>query len=122
MAIDFGKLSTGSNVDTIINPRELFSALPGKNASKFQYPRDVQSQVWEGWFDRRKEPDLVLKMNTGSGKTIVGLLILKSCLNEKISPAVYIVPDNYLVKQVEDEAKDLGIDTVSFPVKWTVQK
>ncbi|MEX2490015.1 MAG: DEAD/DEAH box helicase family protein [Pseudomonadales bacterium] len=111
MAIDFGKLSTGSNVDTIISPRELFSALPGKNAAKFQYPRDVQSQVWEGWFERREESDLILKMNTGSGKTVVGLLILKSCLNEKKTPAVYIVPDNYLVNQVRDEAKDLGIDT-----------
>lgn len=111
MSIDFGKLNTGNNVDTILHPRELFSALPGKNPRKFQYPRDVQSQVWEGWFKRRNESDLIIKMNTGSGKTIVGLLLLKSCLNEKKSPAVYIVPDNYLVQQVRNEAKDLGIDT-----------
>ena len=39
-------------------------------------------------------------MNTGSGKTVVGLLILKSCLNEEKGPAVYVVPDSYLVKQV----------------------
>ena len=110
MKIDFGKLNTGSNVNTIIHPRELFTALP-KKEEKFQYPRDVQSQVWDSWFERRNESDLVLKMNTGSGKTIVGLLILKSCLNEKKSPAVYIVPDNYLVQQVENEATGLGIET-----------
>lgn len=110
MKIDFGKLNTGSNVNTIIQPRELFTALPQKE-EKFQYPRDVQSQVWDNWFNRREESDLVLKMNTGSGKTIVGLLILKSCLNEKKSPAVYIVPDNYLVQQVENEAAALGVET-----------
>jgi Type III restriction enzyme, res subunit/Helicase C-terminal domain len=72
--------------------------------------RDVQAQVWDHWFSRRSEQDLVIKMNTGSGKTVVGLLILKSCLNEGKGPAVYVVPDNYLIKQVTGEAKDLGIE------------
>jgi len=115
MAINFGKLNTANTVDTIIHPRELFSALPSKIEGKFQYPRDVQAQVWEKWFQRKNERDLVIKMNTGSGKTIVGLLILKSSLNEKKYPAVYIVPDNFLVAQVESEAKDLGIETTTDP-------
>lgn len=49
-------------------------------------------------------------MNTGSGKTVVGLLILKSCLNEGKSPAVYVCPDSYLVRQVVDAAKELGVE------------
>ena len=48
-------------------------------------------------------------MNTGSGKTVVGLIMLQSCLNEEKGPAIYVVPDNYLVKQVIDEAMRLGI-------------
>ena len=52
-------------------------------------------------------------MNTGSGKTVVGLLILQSCLNEGKGPAVYVVPDNYLVAQVCEEAKKLGILTTT---------
>ncbi len=48
-------------------------------------------------------------MNTGSGKTIVGLLCLQSCLNEGKGPAVYVVPDNFLITQVVAEAGDLGI-------------
>lgn len=48
-------------------------------------------------------------MNTGSGKTSVGLIILKSCINEGEGPAVYVVPDNYLVEQVVLEANQLGI-------------
>lgn len=110
MVIDFGKLSTGGTVDTVLQPREIFTALPNKQEGKFQYPRDVQSQVWDHWFKRRDENDLVIRMNTGSGKTVVGLLILKSCLNENKGPVVYIAPDNYLVAQVSEEAKNLGIE------------
>lgn len=108
--IDFSKIGTGATVDTVLPPREIFNALPQKNALKFQYPRDVQSQVWANWFERRDEDSLVIKMNTGGGKTVVGLLILKSSLNEGKSPAVYICPDNYLVKQVIDAAKELGVE------------
>ena len=48
-------------------------------------------------------------MNTGSGKTVVGLVLLKSYLNRQKGKAVYIVPDNYLTKQVIEESKKLGI-------------
>jgi superfamily II DNA or RNA helicase len=89
MAIDFGKINIGNNSNKAIHPREIFTALPNKQEGKFEYPRDVQAQVWESWFSRRDERDLVIKMNTGSGKTVVGLLILKSCLNENKGPAVY---------------------------------
>jgi len=115
MALDFNLLGTGQTVDTVLSPREIFNALPSKISTKFQYPRDVQAQVWAKWFERKDEPNLVLKMNTGGGKTLVGLLILKSCLNEKKGPAVYIVPDNYLVKQVLSEATELGIEVTEDP-------
>lgn len=110
MNLDFSKIGTGNSVDTILQPREIFNALPLKNATKYQYPRDVQSQVWAKWFERRNEKSLVVKMNTGSGKTVVGLLMLKSCLNEGKGPAVFICPDTYLMKQVMDSAKELGVE------------
>ena len=58
----------------------------------------------KNWFDRRPERDLVIKQNTGGGKTVVGLLIAQSSLNEGFGPAAYVVPDTYLVQQVLDEA------------------
>lgn len=48
-------------------------------------------------------------MNTGSGKTLVALLILQSCLNEGVGPALYVVPDKFLVEQVKTQADALGI-------------
>lgn len=91
-----------------IEPRELFMNLPSR-AAEYGYPRDVQGEVWKKWFDKRNEKNVIIKMNTGSGKTVVGLIILQSCLNEGLGPAIYAVPDKFLVNQVMKEAKKLGI-------------
>ena len=91
-----------------IEPREIFMSLPQKD-KHYEYPRDVQSEVWKKWFPVRDRKNCIIKMNTGSGKTVVGLIILQSCLNEGKGPAVYVVPDNYLVSQVCAEAEKLGI-------------
>lgn len=107
MAINFSKLKSSSDKNSI-EPRDIFMSLPLKDKN-YSYPRDVQTEVWKQWFDKRNEKNTIIKMNTGSGKTIVGLTILQSCLNEGKGPAVYVVPDNFLVEQVCDEANKLGI-------------
>ncbi|MBO5494506.1 MAG: DEAD/DEAH box helicase family protein [Eubacterium sp.] len=110
MNIDFSKLTFNQN--THLNPRDIFMSLPSKN-KKYEYPRDVQSEVWNKWFEQRNEKNNIIKMNTGSGKTTIGLLVLQSCLNEGMGPAVYVVPDTYLVNQVCNEASNLGIAVVT---------
>ena len=114
MPLDFGKLDGGDSADTVLHPREIFSALPNKR-EKYTYPRDVQTEVWNKWFLRKSEKDLLIKLNTGAGKTVVGLLILKSCLNEGVGPAVYVAPDPFLVEQALNEAMELGIETTEDP-------
>ena len=111
MAIDFTKLRSSSNQSSL-EPRDIFMALPNKD-KHYGYPRDVQAEVWRQWFEKRDKKNTIIKMNTGSGKTVVGLTILQSCLNEGKGPAVYVVPDNYLVQQVCTEAKKLGIRVAS---------
>ena len=106
--IDFGKLSAQLHKGKIINPTEIFMSLPEKSA-KYAYLRNVQAEVLDQWFLQRDRKDNIIKMNTGSGKTTVALLILKSCLNEHGGHAAYVVPDNYLVGQVIREAQELGI-------------
>lgn len=111
MASLLSKLS-GAKKTAPIEPREIFMSLPQKD-KRYEYPRDVQSDVWKKWFAVRNDKNCIIKMNTGSGKTVVGLMILQSCLNEEKGPAVYVVPDNYLVSQVCEEAKKLGILAVT---------
>jgi replicative superfamily II helicase len=112
--LDFSRIGQQSTADSATEPRRIFTTLPSKD-QRYAYARDVQSEVWEAWHGRRTERDLVIKMNTGGGKTVVGLVILKSCLNEGAGPAVYITPDVYLAQQVREEARRLGIETTDDP-------
>lgn len=108
--LDFNRLNR-SNVKKEIDPRDIFMSLPSKSA-EYSYLRDVQSEVLQQWYLNRDKTNNIIKMNTGSGKTVVALLALQSSLNEGIGNAVYVVPDQYLVHQVMAEARNLGIKTV----------
>lgn len=106
MILDFEKLNAGTAAKQT-DPRKIFTTL--MRYPRFKRPLDEQADVLDEWQARRIAKDLTIKMNTGGGKTVVGLLCLQSSLNENIRPAVYITPDNYLVEQVLSEAKALGI-------------
>lgn len=108
MSLDFAKLNAGTGAKQT-DPRKIFTTL--KRDARFKRPLDEQADVLDAWYVRRNAKDLTLKMNTGGGKTVVGLLCLQSALNENVKPAVYITPDNFLVNQVIQEAKALGIST-----------
>jgi replicative superfamily II helicase len=109
--VDFNKLLNEDATPAPLNPAEIFHSLPG-TGTKFDYLRDVQGEVLKAWHARRKERDIVVKMNTGSGKTLVGLLMLQSLLNEEIGPAVYLCPNKQLVEQVHQHAVEVGIPAV----------
>ena len=76
--------------------------------------RDVQREALEGFRAERSSRDIVLKMSTGSGKTTVGLLMLKSYMAETHQPGVYLCPTRQLVQQVVSEAKRLGLKAESY--------
>ena len=107
MPINFEDLEDDDG-STAIDPRDIFLTLV--RDEKFKYPHDIQKEVMEEWFKQRNESDTIIKLNVGSGKTLVGLLLLQSSLNEKVSPAIYLTPDKQLVDQVISEAKALGIE------------
>ncbi|MGE7694710.1 DEAD/DEAH box helicase family protein [Lysinibacillus sp. NPDC094177] len=48
-------------------------------------------------------------MDTGAGKTLIGLLMLYSKAQEIKEPVVYLCPDNQLVEQVCTQANLYGI-------------
>lgn len=104
--LDFSKLNAAGGAKQT-DPRKIFTTL--KRDVRFKRPLDEQADVLDEWYSRRTAKDLTIKMNTGGGKTVVGLLCLQSSLNENVRPAVYITPDNFLVSQVLEEAQQLGI-------------
>ncbi len=98
----------------IRSPREIYVSLPNKDP-RFSYPRDVQGMVWSQWHERRSEKDLVIKLNTGGGKTVVGLILLQACLEEKQGPVVYVTPNPQLTVQAINEARSLGLQVCDDP-------
>jgi replicative superfamily II helicase len=75
--------------------------------------RPSQLSVLDEWqTNRRKDRDVIIKMHTGQGKTLIGLLILQSKLNEQTGPALYICPNIYLVQQTVAQGKRFGIPCV----------
>lgn len=73
--------------------------------------RPSQREALEKLSDIKDERDIVLKVSTGAGKTTTGLIYLYHYLQKSVYPVVYLCPTVQLVKQVEEEAKKLGIKT-----------
>ena len=118
MPLDFDAL-LDQGEDPIIDPREIFMTLSRERA--FAFPRDIQTEVMNAWFQQRDKADTFIKLNVGSGKTLVGLLLLQSSLNEGVGPAIYISPDKQLVNQVLEEATRLGIVATDDPFSGDFQ-
>lgn len=61
------------------------------------------------WNQRRDEKDLVGLLETGSGKTLIGLLVLMSKMREYNLPVIYSLPTKQLVKQTVEQSINYGI-------------
>ena len=71
--VDFDKLRTKKKKTKAIEPLEIFRRLPKPQGINDLY--SSQAEVLSGWFSRRNERDVVIKLHTGGGKTLVGLLM-----------------------------------------------
>lgn len=111
MPLDWSRVGT-RNREPLLRPRDIFTALPHR---PWPYLRQEQGEVLEKWYARKDDRDVVIKQNTGGGKTVVGLLIAQSTLNEGIGKAVYLAPDTYLASYVRQEAARLGLATTTDP-------
>ena len=110
--VDFEKLRINKKKEKIIEPSEIFRRLPKPPGINDLYTS--QSEVLHAWFDRRKDKDVVLKLHTGGGKTLVGLLIAQSSLVETGEPVLYLTPTTQLVRQTIEKAKAHGIPAVAY--------
>lgn len=110
--VDFSKRLSNKKVEAIIDPIKLYDTLD--RAHDKGPLRPAQIAVLEEWFgSRRQEKDIIVKLHTGQGKTLIGLLMLQSRLNEKQGPVLYLCPNNFLIEQTCEQAKQFGIATCS---------
>lgn len=59
---------------------------------------EPQAEALRGWHAHRDKPDVVVEMNTGGGKTLVGLLMARSLVNVTNERVLYVVANNQLVE------------------------
>lgn len=112
--IDFTKKLGTKEVSKKINPIEIYDTLDRR--SETGPLRPAQRSILEKWYqDSTDKRDLVIKLHTGEGKTLIGLLILQSKLNKGEGPCLYICPNIYLVQQVCEEAQKFGINYCVIP-------
>lgn len=108
--VDFKKRLSGHKVIAPTDPIALYDTLD--RAHDKGPLRPAQQAVLTEWFtSRRDHRDVIVKLHTGQGKTLIGLMMLQSRLNDGQGPAVYLCPDNFLITQTCDQAKQFGIKT-----------
>ena len=105
--VDFGSLGSSGGPSSEEDPRKIFNSLVKPEGVNELYAS--QGDVLERWFGSRTQADRIIKLPTGGGKSLVGLLIAQSTLNELGLPALYVVPTRQLVKQVCEEANRFGL-------------
>ncbi|EHO6275018.1 DEAD/DEAH box helicase family protein, partial [Salmonella enterica subsp. enterica serovar Heidelberg] len=106
--IDFTNKLKKKELPKRINPVEIYESLDRR--SEAGPLRPSQKTILEQWFNsRRNERDNIIKLHTGEGKTLIGLLILQSKINETNSPCLYVCPNIYLAKQAVKDAEKFGI-------------
>lgn len=106
--IDFSKKMKQTQSKKSNNPIEIYDSLD--RTSTAGPLRESQKMVLNNWFQEKiGNQDVIIKLHTGEGKTLIGLLILMTKLNRKEGPCVYVCPNKYLVEQVCKEATKFGI-------------
>lgn len=106
--VDFSKRLNKKKIEKKVNPIDIYETVDRKSDTGPLRP--AQTEILESWYNQRKEErDLIVKLHTGEGKTLVGLLILQSVINSNEGPCLYVCPNIYLVSQVCAEAEKFGI-------------
>ena len=110
--VDFKKLRAGKAKPRPVNPREIFHSLPKPVGINDLYAS--QAEVLDTWYPRRTDKDVVVKLHTGGGKTLVALLMAQSTMNETGLPVLYLTPTNQLVGQVLAKSREYGIAAIPY--------
>lgn len=113
------KLSISSSSKPI-DPLDIFKTLTLRGSIENIW--EPQAEALKGWHKLRDQSDVVVQMNTGGGKTLVGLLMAQSLVNELNKRVVYVVANNQLVEQTRKRAHELGLQPATrYRSDWTNQ-
>ena len=115
MALDFGKIKAKKKEAGPVDPVEIFQ----KNKSKITDAgiNDLwlgQGDALRDWHSNRKKDDVAVVLNTGAGKTLIGLLIAQSLVNETKGKVLYACASIQLIEQTREKAEGYGLNVTTY--------
>ncbi len=115
MSFDFDKIKARKAEERVINPVEIFQKNKGKITD------GNINDLWLGqgdalreWHDNRNESDIAIVLNTGAGKTLIGLLVAQSLVNETRGKVVYACGSIQLIEQTREKAEGYGLNVTTY--------
>lgn len=111
--IDFTKIPAQNQQTNPIHPIDLFqaSAVTDKSIHDLWL---AQGDALREWHEHRDDKDVAVVLNTGAGKTLVGLLIAQSLVHETQRQVVYACSSIQLVEQTADKARGYGLPVTTY--------
>ena len=113
MTFDFTKLNVSLAQNKPTHPIEIFR-------ESFVLDADI-NDLWLGqgdalrdWHNHRNEQDIAVVLNTGAGKTLVGLLIAQSLVHETQRQVLYACNTIQLVEQTAEKARGYGLPVTTY--------
>lgn len=106
--VDFSKRLAKQPPKKLLDPIAIYDTLDrASDKGPLRPVQEVLLQLWQTKY--RNERDVIVKLHTGQGKTLIGQLMLQSKLNEDGGPVVYLCPNKYLINQTCSQAEQFGV-------------
>ncbi len=113
MTFDFTKLQPVRSGPGDVDPIQLFRSLQVRD----QAVNDLwmgQGDALRQWHEHRQREDVAIVLNTGAGKTLVGLLAAQSLVNEIQGHVAYVCASIQLVQQTASKAESYGLSVSTY--------
>lgn len=111
--VDFSKRLKTKDIVKEQDPLKVYDSLDRR--SETGPLRPSQKEILSLWYNEKKDfKNSIIKLHTGEGKTLIGLLILQSKINSGEGPCLYVCPNIYLAQQVKSEAAKFGFPICDF--------
>lgn len=107
--MDFSRLGRLASSPKPMHPIKIFEKLPNLPGT----PNDIwrgQAEALNRWHEERHRRGVLIALNTGAGKTLVGLLIAQSLVNEGVENAIYVCATIDLVRQTALQVHQVGLE------------
>ena len=110
---DFSGIRNKQEISSSEHPIDIFrlSTVTDQNVNDLWLG---QGDALRAWHQERHLEDIGVVLNTGARKTLVGLLIALSLVNETHRQVIYSCSSKQLVEQTAEKARGYGVEVATY--------